>query len=249
MGSVDLTAVVATSNMCLNPGESNMSSDGIDRRTFLERTVSAGAALTLAGIAKAAPAGATATAAATWSGKKIRVGVIGCGSVSNRYLPHLAECPYVELVSTCDIIPERAVDQAKNHNVPNNYPHISKMLAGAGFRSAREYHRHAGTRASQSRGDCRRQARVERKADCQLTRCRNGIVGASQETGNASVGAPVVVTSPQFAFMAKTLNSARSGAWRPPMPTTATPVRPGPPSSIKKAAAACRISAFTTSRA
>ena len=43
---------------------------------------------------------------------KIKVGVIGCGSVSTKYLPHLAECPFAELVSTCDIIPERAVAAA-----------------------------------------------------------------------------------------------------------------------------------------
>ena len=40
--------------------------------------------------------------------KRIKVGVIGCGSVSGVYLPHLSKCPYVELVSACDIIPERA---------------------------------------------------------------------------------------------------------------------------------------------
>ena len=40
--------------------------------------------------------------------KKIKVGVIGCGSVSRKYLPHLASCPFVELVSACDKIPDRA---------------------------------------------------------------------------------------------------------------------------------------------
>ena len=30
------------------------------------------------------------------------VGVIGCGSVSRAYLPHLANCPHVELISPAD---------------------------------------------------------------------------------------------------------------------------------------------------
>src|SRR5438105_3094417 len=68
-------------------------------------------------------------------GKKqpIRVGVIGCGSVSRMYLPHLAKSPHVELVSACDIIPERAETQGKKFGIANRYPHIDKMLAGVEF--------------------------------------------------------------------------------------------------------------------
>src|SRR5687767_1892816 len=65
--------------------------------------------------------------------KKIRVAVIGCGSVSTQYLPHLSKSPYVELVSTCDIIPERAKQAAAKYNIPNHYPHIDQLLAGAPF--------------------------------------------------------------------------------------------------------------------
>ena len=40
--------------------------------------------------------------------KRIRTAVIGCGSVSGQYLPVLTKCPYVEVVSVCDIKPARA---------------------------------------------------------------------------------------------------------------------------------------------
>ena len=63
--------------------------------------------------------------------KKIRVGVIGCGSVSTQYLPHLSKSPYVELVSTCDIIVDRAKAAAEKYGIKNHYPSIEKMLAGA----------------------------------------------------------------------------------------------------------------------
>jgi len=57
--------------------------------------------------------------------KKIKIGLIGCGSVSGMYLPHLSKSPYVELVSVCDIIPERAKAAAEKYNVRNHYTHIN----------------------------------------------------------------------------------------------------------------------------
>src|SRR5262245_34287691 len=96
-----------------------------DRRAFLGQGMAAGAAL-----AGASWAGAVAPAG---KAKRIRVGVIGCGSVSHSYLPHLSKSPHVELVSACDIIPERVKAQARKFKVPNQYPDIDKMLAGAAF--------------------------------------------------------------------------------------------------------------------
>jgi predicted dehydrogenase len=95
----------------------------IRRRTFVGQTAAASATLALTSFADAADV----------PRRRIKVGIIGCGSVSTQYLPHLANCPHVELTSTCDIIPERARAQAKRYNVPNRYPHIDQMLAGAAF--------------------------------------------------------------------------------------------------------------------
>src|SRR5687767_1651825 len=93
------------------------------RKQFLNYTALAAAGTLLASI----------KTFATSSAKKIRVAVIGCGSVSTQYLPHLSKSPDVELVSTCDIIPERARQQALKYNIPNHYPHIDQLLAGAPF--------------------------------------------------------------------------------------------------------------------
>src|SRR5262245_46987699 len=98
-----------------------MNTDNPNRRTFLK-----------GGIA-ATMVAATNAAASQEPRKRVRVAVIGCGSVSNVYLPHLSASPHVELVSACDIIPERARAQAKRFKIPNEYPHIDKMLAGAAF--------------------------------------------------------------------------------------------------------------------
>src|SRR5438445_2113351 len=99
----------------------------INRRGFVETSLSVAAAATLAA------GGVLAQAAKEAKPKRTRVGVIGCGSVSHVYLPHLSASPYVELVSACDIKPERAERQAARFKIPHHYPNIEDMLAGAAF--------------------------------------------------------------------------------------------------------------------
>jgi predicted dehydrogenase len=97
--------------------------------------------------------------------RKIKVGLIGCGSVSRMYLPHLAASPWVELVSVCDIIPERAQQQADRFKVPHQYASLDQMLAGASFEllvntTDMQEHGHLNRQANHGR-----QKRLERKTD------------------------------------------------------------------------------------
>src|SRR6266508_1933588 len=89
----------------------------LNRRAFAKTTLLAGAAVA-----------SGAVAAAAESPKRVRTGIIGCGSVSGSYLPVLSKCPYVEVVSLCDIRPERARKRAEEFNVEHHYPHIDAML-------------------------------------------------------------------------------------------------------------------------
>jgi predicted dehydrogenase len=180
----------------------------IDRRTFLERSAIASGALTMAGVTSpfAAPA-----AAAEAPIKRVRVGIIGCGSVSGVYLPHLAKCPYAELVSTCDIIPERAERRAKEHDIANHYPHIDKMLAGADFDLL------VNTTNMQEHEHLNREAIAvgkhiwSEKPIANTLATGQDILKQAKEKGVRIWGAPVVVTSPQFAFMAKSLAAGKLG--------------------------------------
>src|SRR5918996_941483 len=95
----------------------------LNRREFTKTGLTAGAALA------AGAAGAFAAEPA----KRVRTGVIGCGSVSGSYLPVLTKSPFVEVVSLCDIKPERARKQAEKFKVAHHYPHIDAMLAGEPF--------------------------------------------------------------------------------------------------------------------
>src|SRR5258708_8602266 len=100
----------------------------IDRRNVLKSGAKAGAAALIGGVASATPALSNASRA-----KKIRVGLIGCGSVSGRYLPDLAQCPYAEVVSLCDIRPERAERRGNEFQVAQRKPQIDKKLARGPF--------------------------------------------------------------------------------------------------------------------
>lgn len=186
-----------------------MDQPDIDRRRFLERTAEAGAALTLAGLASATAA--TTAHAAAAPAKKIRVAVIGCGSVSGRYFPHLAACPYAELVSACDIIPERAVARAKEFNVPNNFPHISKLLAGPEFDllvnlTDMQEHEHLNRE-----GIAAGKHIWSEKPIANSLEAGQAILEQAKQAGVRVWGAPVVVASPQFAFMAKQLAAGALG--------------------------------------
>ncbi|MDR1556906.1 MAG: Gfo/Idh/MocA family oxidoreductase [Tannerellaceae bacterium] len=144
-------------------------------------------------------------------GKKIRVGVIGCGSVSGMYLPHLSKCPYAEIVSLCDIIPERAQQAAAGYNVKNWYPHIDKMLAGVPFDLL------VNLTDMQEHGRLNRLALMAKKNIWSEKPMANtyeegrALSDLATKQGVRIWGAPAVVNSPQFAFMAKQINEHKLG--------------------------------------
>lgn len=56
--------------------------------------------------------------AAEGNGKKLRIGIIGCGGIANgKHMPSLSRLDNVELVAFCDIIEERAVKAAEKYGV------------------------------------------------------------------------------------------------------------------------------------
>jgi predicted dehydrogenase len=175
--------------------------NSISRQEFLQRTAMAGAALLLSSL----------ESFALFEKKKIKVGVIGCGSVSTQYLPHLSKSPYVELVSACDIIPDRAVVRAKEYNIPNHYPHIDKMLAGAPFDLL------VNLTDMQEHGRLNKQAlmagtNVWSEKPMANTYAEGKMLFDLAKNKKLRIwGAPAVVNSPQFAFMSKTLQEGKLG--------------------------------------
>ena len=176
--------------------------NNISREEFLQRTTMASAAILLSSLkdfAMELPA------------KKIRVAIIGCGSVSTQYLPHLSKSPYVELVSTCDIIYSRAVDKGDKWNVPNRYPHIDKLLAGAPFDLM------ITTTDMQEHGRLNKQALLagkhvwSEKPMANTYKEGRALLDLAKEKKLRIWGAPAVVNSPQFAFMSKSIQEGKLG--------------------------------------
>jgi predicted dehydrogenase len=63
----------------------------------------------------------------------VRVAVVGCGSVSESYVPHLRESPHVELVAVCDNLVEKARKHAETHRIERYYDDLDRMLSDVDF--------------------------------------------------------------------------------------------------------------------
>src|SRR5436190_8183461 len=167
----------------------------IDRRTFVLRGVTASVLFTAEAKGQTRPDDKT---------KRMRVAVIGCGSVSHSYLPHLSKSPHVELVSACDIVPERAKAQAEKFKIPNQYPHIDRMLAGAEFDllvNLTDMQEHE--RLNQQAIEAGKHVWSEKPMANSLA-AGQALLEAANKKGVRLWGAPAMVVSQQFAFMAKT---------------------------------------------
>ena len=139
------------------------------------------------------------------------MGVCGCGSVSGSYLPTMAASPYVELVSACDIIRERAEERAERFRIPNVFADIDSMLAGPPFellvnltsmpahylvnRKGLEAGRHVWSE----------KPLAVRSEDARL------LLALAGDKKVGLWGAPITVLSPQFEFMARTLAGGKLG--------------------------------------
>ncbi len=175
----------------------------LSRQKFLQYTASAGAALLLSSLEGFA---------LETTEKKLRVAVIGCGSVSNRYLPQLISSPLIQVVSLCDIKPERAVEQNKQYKVnARTYANIDQMLAGEPFDMM------VTLTDMQAHGELNKKALLAGKHVWSEKPMANtytegkALLELAKNKKLRIWGAPAVVNSPQFALMNKTIQEGKLG--------------------------------------
>jgi predicted dehydrogenase len=175
----------------------------ISRQEFLKMTASAGAALLLSSLE---------TFAKENNATKLRVAVIGCGSVSNRYIPHLQSSALIDVVSLCDIKYERAVAQKKQYNVnAETYPNIDALLKGVPFDMM------VTLTDMQLHGELNKKALMAGKHVWSEKPMANtyaegkALLDLAKSKNLRLWGAPAVVNSPQFAFMAKCIQEGKLG--------------------------------------
>jgi predicted dehydrogenase len=177
--------------------------DTISREQFLKMTALAGAGLLVSSLESWAVAKGA---------KKIRVAVIGCGSVSNRYLPQLQSSSLIEVVSLCDIKYDRALAQNNQYKVnAATYPHIDAMLKGVPFDmmvTLTDMQAHGGLNKKALQAGKHvwsekpmANTYAEGKALLELAKAKKLRIW----------GAPAVVNSPQFAFMSKAIQAGKLG--------------------------------------
>ena len=53
--------------------------------------------------------------------KKMKVGVVGCGAISDIYLTNAAKFKGYDVVSVCDLVEERAQEKAKQYGIQKVY--------------------------------------------------------------------------------------------------------------------------------
>lgn len=143
--------------------------------------------------------------------RRIRTGVIGCGSVSNAYLPVLTKSPFVEVVSLCDIKPERARRQAERFKIAHCYPHIDEMLAGEPFEfmvnlTDMQEHERLNRRALEAGKHV-----WSEKPIANSLSAGQELLRLAKSRNLRLWGAPITVQSPQFAFMARQLAAGKLG--------------------------------------
>lgn len=175
----------------------------ITRQEFLKYTAAAGAAMLLSSLESFAMEDRN---------KKLRIGIIGCGSVSNRYIPHLQTSSLIEIVCLCDTKYDRALTQNSQYKVgAATYPNIDAMLKGVAFDML------VNLTDMQVHGKLNRQALVAGKHVWSEKPMANTYTEGKAlfDLANSKKlriwGAPAVVNSPQFAFMSKAIQEGKLG--------------------------------------
>ena len=144
----------------------------------------------------------------------------------------------------CDIIYERAINRAKEYNVPNHYPHIDKMLAGAPFDLM------VTLTDMQEHGRLNKQALLagknvwSEKPMANTYKEGKALFDLAKSKKLRIWGAPAVVNSPQFAFMSKALQEGKLGKVPAAHAHYGHTGPHGRLSFMKKAAAVCLIWVF-----
>ena len=175
----------------------------MSRKKFLEYTAASGAAVLLSSLE---------SFAFNKEEKKLKVAIIGCGSVSGSYIPKLQTSEIIEIVSLCDIKYDRALARKKLFNVnAQTYPNIEAMLAGVPFDMM------ITLTDMQVHEELNRKALMAGKHVWSEKPMANTYAAGKELLDFARSkklrlwGAPTVVNSPQFEFMSKRIQSGELG--------------------------------------
>ena len=61
--------------------------------------------------------------------EKLKVGIIGCGTIGSTHADSYAKVDTVEVVALCDILPDRLAEKSKRHGIAKTYENYHDLLA------------------------------------------------------------------------------------------------------------------------
>ena len=175
----------------------------ITRQEFLTKTAMASAALLVSSL----EGWANVT-----ENKKLKVAIIGCGSVSGSYIPKLLTSDVIQIVSLCDIKYERALERNKTFKVnAKTYHNIDEMLKGEPFDmmitlTDMQVHEGLNIKAIMAGKHV-----WSEKPMANSYKAGKELLDLARSKKLRLWGAPAVVNSPQFEFMSKKIQSGELG--------------------------------------
>ncbi len=175
----------------------------ITRQEFLTKTAMASAALLVSSL----EGWANVT-----ENKKLKVAIIGCGSVSGSYIPKLLTSDVIQIVSLCDIKYDRALERNKTFKVnAKTYHNIDEMLKGEPFDmmitlTDMQVHEGLNRKAIMAGKHV-----WSEKPMANSYKAGKELLDLARSKKLRLWGAPAVVNSPQFEFMSKKIQSGELG--------------------------------------
>jgi predicted dehydrogenase len=143
--------------------------------------------------------------------KKIRVAIVGCGSVSGSYLPQLMKSDFAEVVAVCDMAVERAQKHAADFNVPNVFNDLDQMVEEL------EFDLLVNLTSMNLHGPLNKKALAKginvwcEKPIATDLNTAHELLNLAKEKGVGIWGAPYTLLSPAFQEMAKRIASGELG--------------------------------------
>lgn len=141
----------------------------------------------------------------------VRVAVVGAHSVGHNYLPSLQDSKSVEVVAVADTVPERAAEFAARYAIPAHYASQAEMISGSPFDLL------VNLTNMQAHGQLNREALLAGKhvwseKPLAATYAEGAeLVALANSLGLGIWGAPAVVLSPQFEYLARAVASGALG--------------------------------------
>lgn len=143
--------------------------------------------------------------------RTVRVAVVGCGNVAEKYVPHLKQSAAVELVAVCDPLVARARSFAQAYGIERTFQDVDQMLRALDFEllvnlTPMPLHASINRKALEAG----RNVWCEKPLAEELTEA-HALLTLAQQQGVGLWAAPANPIAPAFQCMARTLATGAIG--------------------------------------